>query len=137
MRRINRNPLRKRQAFAGIVVLFAALIAVTPLCGALFQCGCDWPWSGLDSGCNYFKPSARHRCPWCVSLAGGILSTGSAIAAGIGVSVLLPSVLRRPLTDVMLRIVVGLASFAVIALSAAAIAALLQAYPLGIGSYLR
>lgn len=39
------------------VVVFA-LIGVTPLCGFMFDCGCDWPWSGLYHHCNFFDALA-------------------------------------------------------------------------------
>jgi len=48
-------------------------IFVTPYCGYLFECGCTWPWAGLDADCNIHQADAEHRCPWCVSLvAGGV-----------------------------------------------------------------
>ena len=55
------------------VVVFA-LIAVTPLCGFMFDCGCDWPWSGLYHHCNFFDALAKLKCPWCNNVAAGALS---------------------------------------------------------------
>lgn len=38
-----------------------------PYCGALFQCGCTFPWAGGATNCNihdYHTPN----CPWCMAL---------------------------------------------------------------------
>ena len=53
------------KTISGNATLIIALIFVTPLCGLIFQCGCDWPWSRLDARCNFYKPEADHQCPWC------------------------------------------------------------------------
>ena len=71
------------QRWSAINTLIITTVIVTPLCGFLFQCGCDWPWSGLDSHCNFYKPYVQHHCPWCASMITGILSTGLAIIAGV------------------------------------------------------
>jgi hypothetical protein len=55
------------------VVVFG-LIAITPLCGLMFDCGCDWPWSGLYHHCNFFDALAKLKCPWCDSTVAGALS---------------------------------------------------------------
>jgi hypothetical protein len=64
---------------AGIALL------VTPVCGWLFNCGCDWPWLGLATHCNYFDATATLRCPWCEhplsSMIGIILASMAGIAA--------------------------------------------------------
>ncbi|MGY6215577.1 hypothetical protein ACW73L_10495 [Methylolobus aquaticus] len=72
---------RRSLAVAGGVAFL-----VTPLCGWLFSCGCDWPWHGLAAHCSYFDPTAPHNCPWCEH---GLLSTAAillATAAGIAVA---------------------------------------------------
>ena len=51
------------KTISGTATLITTLIIVTPLCGFLFQCGCDWPWSGLDTRCNFYKPVIEHPCP--------------------------------------------------------------------------
>ena len=43
----------------------ATIVALLPLCDLLFNCGCDWPWSGGVDHCNVYRPGDRH-CPWCV-----------------------------------------------------------------------
>lgn len=68
---------------AGIFTLLAMLVLITPLCGLLFDCGCTWPWQGLESHCNIHKAEAVHQCPWCVSTVAGIVSVGLAIMVGL------------------------------------------------------
>jgi hypothetical protein len=65
-----RNP-----SLAALAVVFVfGLIAITPLCGLIFDCGCDWPWNGLHHHCNVFDPDAKLKCPWCDSNVAGTLS---------------------------------------------------------------
>jgi hypothetical protein len=47
------NSRQKKTAvvFTGIIIL----ILVTPLCGFLFDCGCTWPWSGLDQDVTFIS----------------------------------------------------------------------------------
>ncbi|KJV06281.1 hypothetical protein [Methylocucumis oryzae] len=52
------------------VALFAAVFAyifITPLCGWLFSCGCDWPWRGFTQHCNAFIATAPEKCAWCAT----------------------------------------------------------------------
>jgi hypothetical protein len=39
-------------------------IFITPLCGMLFRCGCDWIWAGAAARCNIYH-SEPPFCPWC------------------------------------------------------------------------
>ncbi|WP_031433005.1 hypothetical protein [Methylomarinum vadi] len=133
---IKLKSINKEQRIAGAVSLVLTMIAVTPLCGFFFQCGCDWPWLGLDSGCNYYRSASLYRCPWCVSLTSGIVSAGLAVIAAVLTSIALPTFVRQPLYDMVIRIVFALSAFAMVALVTAAWAAWVQAYPLGIGRYL-
>lgn len=120
-----------KPAAAGLTVLLS-LILITPLCGYLFQCGCDWPWAGLDKHCNYFREAAAHRCPWCVLLPAGVLSAGIAIVAGaLMASLSLAFYADRPLAkSVLQRTLLGLLVFFGIAVIAAWVAADWQNYPL-------
>lgn len=136
MARINLQTIDKARWIAGAVTLLLVLTGVTPLCGWMFRCGCDWPWLGLDSGCNYFRPASPHRCPWCVSLSGGVLSVGLAMIAGVGAAMGLPLPKRLPVNVVLLRIAAGLLVFMSTALVAAVLAAREQGYPLGVGTLL-
>lgn len=51
------------------LILLGALIAVliVPICGWLFNCGCDWPWHGFYEHCNAFIAESPDKCPWCVN----------------------------------------------------------------------
>ena len=59
------------------------LIVITPFCGLLFDCGCSWPWAGLESNCNFHKAGAAHRCPWCEYPVVGLGSTLLAVFSGV------------------------------------------------------
>lgn len=73
-----RNP-----ALSGtVVVAVFALLAITPLCGLMFDCGCNWPWHGLHLDCNYFVLESKRKCPWCGNAIAGGLSTVAAIGLG-------------------------------------------------------
>jgi len=68
---------------AASIALFTMSILVTPFCGLLFDCGCDWPWNGLADNCNYFTRHSHPYCPWCNNLLAGIVSVLLSIAAGL------------------------------------------------------
>jgi len=107
----------KQKRLSVSIVLVIELITITPLCGYLFQCGCDWPWFGLDENCNIHQPHIKHQCPWCVSMVMGVFSTAIAIMSGVIVSsasfgrVLDQSAVKQ----VLIRIVVGLTVYVFIA----------------------
>ena len=123
------------QRWSAISTLIITVIIVTPLCGFLFQCGCDWPWSGLDSDCNFYKPDAQYHCPWCASMVTGVLSTGLAMIAGILAATLPQHSLSyaHAVGEVSIRTIFGITVFILVAILFAGVAALLQVYPLGIG----
>jgi hypothetical protein len=127
------------KTISGAATLSTTLIIVTPLCGLLFQCGCDWPWFGLDAGCNFYKPGANHQCPWCESMITGMLSTGSAIIGGVltAMAPSLPLAIARTVNEVAVRTLLGLTVFLLTAVMTAGLAALWQNYSLGVGSFLR
>lgn len=131
------KPLFKYKLIAASLMGIIALIAITPLCGFLFECGCDWPWLDLDAGCNYHDLHAEHKCPWCASLATGVLSTVTATLLSV-LAVMIAPVPRflRFVNEWVLRISFGLAIFAGTAFLMAAVAAVRQSYPLGVGSLL-
>ena len=60
--------------WAGLTMIGFAAVFVTPYCSYLFECGCTWPWAGLDADCNIHNRQALHRCPWCISLEAGAAS---------------------------------------------------------------
>jgi len=128
----------REQRYSAISTLIITVIIITPLCGFLFQCGCDWPWAGLDSKCNFYKPHAEHKCPWCASMTTGILSIGAATIAGLwATTISLPVDTEQKIIKVItLRIIFGTMVFVLLASFFAGLAALYQSYPLGIGSKL-
>ena len=125
----NSRPKKTAVVFTGILLL----ILVTPLCGFLFDCGCSWPWSGLDSKCNFHKQHTLHTCPWCASWITGWLSVGVSIASGMFVSVSpLPIVGDGIRNESFIRILLGTITFLSVAIITSWLAAELQNYPFGI-----
>lgn len=130
------NSISSERKASGITTLIAALILLTPMCGFLFQCGCDWPWSGLDTHCNFYKPHAEHKCPWCVSMLTGVVATGLATLVGVLIAMMPLWKISGTIKQVIVRIVLGLSAFFVVGIVTAILAAIVQHYPLGIGQYL-
>jgi len=123
----------RQKRTAVVVTGILVLILVTPLCGFLFDCGCTWPWSGLNSKCNFHQQNAVHKCPWCASWITGWLSVGVSIALGLFVAVSpLPKVTERIRNESLIRILLGTMTFLCVAVIARFLAAELQNYPLGI-----
>lgn len=118
----------KEKRLSVIMVLIIALITITPLCGFLFQCGCDWPWFGLDEKCNIYQTNIRNQCPWCVSMPMGIFSTFAATSSGVIVSIAgLNGIISQSLTtQVLIRTILGLIVFVCVAILMAVLAVLLQ-----------
>ena len=112
------------QRWSAISTLIITVIIITPLCGFLFQCGCDWPWSGLDSDCNFYQPHAQYHCPWCASMVTGVLSTGLAIITGILAATQSRCFISggHPVTEVSRRIVFGIMVFILFAIVSAGVA---------------
>lgn len=112
--------------------LTLSLIALTPLCGLFFACGCTWPWSGFFFGCNYFDPMAEHRCPWCASGLAGGLSVGLSVTLGV---VICWGRFATPIHchrwSVFTRIGTGMLVFLCTAILSGWLAAYSQHYPLG------
>jgi hypothetical protein len=108
------------------------MIAVTPLCGLLFACGCSWPWSGFFFDCNYFHPNAEYRCPWYASPLAGGLSVGLSVVLGMIASGLSISTLtRRHRWEHLIRVGTGTVVFFCTAILSGWLAAHSQHYPLG------
>lgn len=124
--------------WAASITLLFSLVMITPLCGLLFQCGCDWPWLGLDAHCNFYKSYKEYHCPWCASMISGVLSTGLAIVGGVFTAIfpietLIPSIKRY---EIVVSTLVGLTIFFLVAILTASLAAIWQDYPLGLGALL-
>ena len=127
---------------AGIMTAIAMLVLITPLCGFLFDCGCTWPWAGLESYCNIHQPDAAHQCPWCVSFFAGALSLGLAMLVGFLLSIMpassgydvrnaaLVSIQPKPpMSAIVLRTLVGLLGFTVMAAITGWLSGYAQGYP--------
>ena len=69
--KLTRMPVGTPSLAAVTAVVVFALIAVTPLCGFMFNCGCHWPWA---DHCNFFDALSKLKCPWCNNVAAGALS---------------------------------------------------------------
>ncbi len=132
-------PRLNAKTISGAATLITTLIIVTPLCGLIFQCGCDWPWLGLDVGCNFYKPGEDLGCPWCASMLTGIFSTGIAIICGVLTAMVpsLPLAIDRSVNEVAVRILLGLTVFVLVATLMAGLAAFWQNYSLGVGGFIR
>ncbi len=122
----------KQKILAALIVLIIELITITPLCGYLFQCGCDWPWSGLDEKCNYHQAHVKQQCPWCVSMAMGILSTALAMMMGVYASSISMELFsnQHKVKEILIRTVIGLSAFILTATIMAIVAASWQNHPL-------
>jgi hypothetical protein len=66
-----------------IVVIAGSALLLTPICGSLFHCGCDWPWRGFAFHCNVFVATATWHCPWCQHAVSSGLALGLSVVAGI------------------------------------------------------
>jgi hypothetical protein len=136
-RHIKRVIATKSKRWSVMITLLFSLIIVTPFCGFLFQCGCNWPWLGLDAGCNFYQPNSVHRCPWCASMIAGIFSTSLAIITSIWATTTpLTTTYQQPIIEITIRTISGVMVFVIIAILTAGFSALWQGYPLGVGYYL-
>lgn len=106
------------------------LVAVTPFCGAVFDCGCTWPWLGLDEKCNFYRQQLIDTCPWCRSIIAGGLSVGLALLAGVLAPWSpLPQAHFRTSIEAAIRILLGMLAFSAIALISAVLSAEWFHYP--------
>lgn len=127
---------------AGLLTVVVALILITPLCGALFGCGCTWSWAGLESHCNIHQSQVESQCPWCVSTLAGVLSVGLAVLAGFLIAIK-DVKSRHEIHDAVLagwqrsaqsprfikRVLLGLIGFLVVAVALGWLSAHWQGYP--------
>jgi hypothetical protein len=132
--RVTPLPRQNPPLAALAVVAVFALIAITPLCGFMFDCGCDWPWNGLHHHCNVFDADAKLKCPWCDSKVAGSLSmlavfgVSAAAAWWVSASGALAGASAR--TRFTLGVVTGVLAFHLVSLGTATLAALATGYPL-------
>ena len=108
---------------SALIVFIIASIALTPYCGWLFDCGCTWPWAGLDADCNNHKPGTVHKCPWCGNYVKGFIST----TLTMGCATLITYVLAR--RGIAQGLLAGGTAFLIVGFISAWISASLQGYP--------
>lgn len=126
----------KVRVTAAFFTLLIGLVILTPVCGLLFQCHCDWPWLTFYHDCNYFNSEvqASHKCPWCNSNLAALGSIGTAFILATLASLFLTGNQRAmTATTIAVKVGLGLSVFMVAASLTAALAAHSQHYPLGIG----
>ena len=123
----------KTGTIAAFLTVLIGLINVTPLCGLLFQCHCDWPWLDFYFDCNYFDAEASHKCPWCVSDLAGFGSIGLAFILAMLAAVFLKT-RNFAAKAITVRLTFGLAIFILISVLSGALAAFSQHYPMGVGA---
>lgn len=116
-----------------LLICACCAVLITPLCGYLFACGCDWPWSGLDSHCNINLPESRYQCPWCTSIILGISAFIAATLTAIYTAKKIPISINYTIEQVIVRISIGNIIFIVCTTVMALITAQWQQYPYGIG----
>lgn len=121
---------------AAFLTLLVGLVIVTPICGLLFQCKCDWPWLEFYYHCNYFNADvpASHKCPWCISSWVALGSIGTAfVLAALAALFLSGDEQAMTLKTIAIKVAFGVAVFMLLVSLSAALAARSQHYPLGIG----
>jgi len=109
----NWKPLDKSAVASAAIIAAGVVILVTPICGDLFACGCDWPWRGLAQRCNYFETPSALRCPWCEyrTLGVGTPLLATAVAVWTATRLSVPTdALRSPWVDSIVRGSLGLAA---------------------------
>ena len=123
----------KADAMAACLTAMLGLIIITPICGLLFQCQCDWPWLSFYSDCNYFHSEAIHKCPWCTSDIAGLGSIGMAFF--LALASLFFTRNRFAAKAIVVQVTFGLTIFILIAVLSGTLAAYSQHYPFGVGNF--
>jgi hypothetical protein len=128
--KLTRMPIGTPSIAAVTAVVVFALIAITPLCGFMFDCGCDWPWSGLYHYCNFFDALAKLKCPWCDNVAAGALSMLAVFGASIFVAYRASLITASANTRFTIGVLAGALTFHLVSLATGVLAALATGYPL-------
>jgi hypothetical protein len=113
---------RWRRSIAATLLAAIFLLAM-PYCGALFNCGCTWPWQGLAEHCNFYDARSSLHCPWCEYPFAGVISLATAAFAGLAVS------LRQNAGGFLVPLLSGIAAFLLVAATAGGLTALTTGYP--------
>jgi hypothetical protein len=128
--KLTRMPAGTPAIAAVTSVAVFGLIAITPLCGFMFGCGCDWPWSGLYDHCNFFDALSKLKCPWCNNVAAGALSMLAVFGASILVAYRASSITASANTRFTSGVLAGAVTFHLVSLATGALSALATGYPL-------
>lgn len=128
--KLTRMPVGTPSLAAVTAVVVFALIAIMPLCGFMFNCGCDWPWSGLYHHCNFFDALSKLKCPWCNNVAAGALSMLAVFGASIFVAYRASSLSASTNARFTIGVLAGAATFHLVSLATGALSALATGYPL-------
>jgi hypothetical protein len=128
--KLTRMPIGTPAIAAVTAVVVFALIAVTPFCGLMFDCGCDWPWSGLYHHCNFFDALAKLKDPWCNNVAAGALSMLAVFGASMFAAYRAASGRASANARFTICVLAGALTFHVVSLATGVLAALVTGYPL-------
>jgi len=117
-----------RHRWLALLAVFAfAAVAIAPLCGAFFRCGCTYLWAGGDAACNINNPAPPY-CPWCV--LGTPLVAAVSILLFLGAETALAGWTVHRGWNGWRFLVTGLALFFVLSLIGWRVAKWLTGYPL-------
>ena len=128
--KLTRIPIGTPSIAAVTAVVVFALIALTPLCGFMFNCGCDLPWSGLYHHCNFFDALAKLKCPWCDNVGAGALSMLAVFGTSTFAAYRAASVSASANQHFTIGVLAGAVTFHLLSLATGVLAALATGYPL-------
>jgi hypothetical protein len=128
--KLTRMPIGTPSIAAVTAVVAFGFIAITPLCGLMFDCGCDWPWFGLHHHCNIFEEQAKLKCPWCDSTVAGALSMLSVFGASSFVAYRAAAVSATVNAKFTIGVLAGAVTFHLASLATGVLSALATGYPL-------
>jgi hypothetical protein len=128
--KLTRIPIGTPSIAAVTAVVVFALIAITALCGFMFNCGCDLPWSGLYHHCNFFDALAKLKCPWCDNVGAGALSMLAVFGTSTFAAYRAASVSASASQHFTIGVLAGAVTFHLLSLATGVLAALATGYPL-------
>ena len=128
--KLTRIPIGTPSIAAVTAVVVFALIAITALCGFMFNCGCDLPWSGLYHHCNFFDALAKLKCPWCDNVGAGALSMLAVFGTSTFAAYRAASVSASANQHFTIGVLAGAVTFHLLSLATGVLAALATGYPL-------
>jgi hypothetical protein len=132
--KLTRISARSPSVAAAVAVFIFSLTAIAPLCGLMFDCGCDWPWFGLHRHCNIFDALAKLKCPWCDSTVAGTLSMLGVFGASLIVAYRAARASASANVKFTFGVLAGAVTFHAASLATGVLAALATGYPLPFAS---